>query len=97
MARRKGTIKTGGREPGTPNKISGDLRLKIQSILNENIDKVQDDLNSLPAKDRLQVIEKLLSYVLPKLQAQSIDIDFSNMSEESIDAVIKQLSIDEHE
>lgn len=97
MARRKGTIKTGGREPGTPNRITGDLRLKIQSILNDNIDRVQDDLNDLEPKDRLQVIEKLLSYVLPKLQAQSIDIDFSNMSEESIDAVIKQLNINEHE
>lgn len=97
MARKKGTIKTGGREPGTPNRITGDLRAKIQSILNDNIDRVQDDLNSLDAKDRLQVLEKLLSYVLPKLQAQSIDIDFSNMSEESIDAVIKQLNINEHE
>lgn len=98
MGLKKGqTNNPNGRPAGTPNKINGDLRLKIQSILNDNIDRVQDDLNSLDAKDRLQVLEKLLSYVLPKLQAQSIDIDFANMSEESIDAVIKQLNINEHE
>ena len=98
MGLKKGTTNNpNGRPTGTPNKVTGDLRLKIQSILNDNIDRVQDDLNGLDPKDRLQVIEKLLSYVLPKLQAQSIDIDFSNMSEESIDAVIKQLNINQNE
>lgn len=98
MGLKKGTTNNpNGRPTGKPNRITGDLRAKIQSILNDNIDRVQDDLNSLDAKDRLQVLEKLLSYVLPKLQAQSIDIDFSNMSEENIDAIINQLNINQNE
>ena len=97
MARKKGSVKTGGREPGTPNKLTGDMREKIQGILNDNIDTVQNDLNKLKPKDRLLIIEKLLSYVLPKLQAQSIDIDFTNMTENQIDEIIKQINTNENE
>lgn len=98
MGLKKGTTNNpNGRPVGVPNRITGNLREKINSILSDNIDRVQDDLNSLDAKDRLQVLEKLLSYVLPKLQAQSIDIDFSNMSEENIDAIINQLNINQNE
>lgn len=97
MARKKGSVKTGGREPGTPNKLTGDMREKLQSLLNDNIDRVQDDLDNLQPKDRLQVIEKLLSYVLPKLQAQSIDIDFTNMTDSQIDEIINQINTNQNE
>lgn len=98
MGLKKGTTNNpNGRPVGVPNKLTGDLREKIQSILNDNIDRVQDDLNSLDAKDRLQVIEKLLSYVLPKLQAQSIDIDFTNMTDSQIDEIINQINTNQNE
>ena len=88
-------IKTGGRTAGTPNKLTGDLRLKINAIVDKQIDSIEKDLNSLEPMQRLQIVEKLISYCVPKLQAQSFDIDFQNFSEQQLDVIINQLNFND--
>ena len=97
MARKKGSPKTGGREPGSVNRITGNLREKINSILSDNIDRVQDDLDSLVPKERLAIIEKLLSYAVPKLTASSIDVDLNTLSDEQLNQIINSININENE
>lgn len=92
----KGLPKTGGRTPGTPNKVTTDLRTKIQSILSNNIDRVQDDLDSLEPRERLAIIEKLLSYAVPKLTASSIDMDLNTLSDEQLNQIINSININEN-
>lgn len=56
-----------GRPKGTPNKITADLREFIGLLLNDNLEQLRADFEKLEGKDRLIVMERLLSYVLPKL------------------------------
>ena len=90
-------IKTGGRTAGTPNAITSDLRAKINTIVENQIDSIEKDLKSLEPKERLMIVEKLLSYCLPKLQAQSFEIDLMKLSDEQLDQVINQLNINDND
>lgn len=56
-----------GRPKGTPNKITADLREFVGQLLSDNLEQFNTDFQQLEAKDRLIIMEKLLSYVLPKL------------------------------
>ncbi len=93
--RPKGLPKTGGRKANTPNKITIDLRAKINAIVEKQIDSMETDLQALEPKDRLHIVEKLISYCVPKLQAQSIEIDLSSLSETQIDQIIDSININD--
>ena len=84
-----------GRPKGTPNKITADLRMKINAIVENQIDSIEKDLQSLEPMQRLQIVEKLISYCVPKLQAQSFEIDFQNLSEQQLDVIINQLNFND--
>ena len=72
-------IKSGGRCTGTPNKITKDLKETINAFLNNNIDSLQDNFNQLDAKDKINFIERLLRYSIPRMADNSITLD-ANMS-----------------
>jgi hypothetical protein len=62
-------IKTGGREKGTPNKVTTDLRSVLQSIVSDELQHLQMHIHRMPDEQRTQVLLKLLPYVTPKTQA----------------------------
>lgn len=66
-------VKTGGRVVGSQNKVTADLRNTIKKIIEDNIEQVSVDIASLSPKDRVAIIEKLLQYVIPKVQAVEFD------------------------
>ena len=74
MAAKKGHAKAGGRTKGTPNRMSVDLRARIKDIIEDNIDKVQADLDSLDAKDRLVILERFMQYIIPRKKEEEITI-----------------------
>ncbi len=88
--------KTGGRVQGVPNKLSGDLRSKIQQIINDNIESVQFDLDQLEPMQRLQIIEKLISYCVPKLQSQTLEIDMNNLTDSDLQHIIDNINIQDN-
>ena len=71
--------KSGGRCSGTPNKITRDLKETINNFLNNNIDSLQDNFNKLDAKDKINFIERLLRYSIPRIADNSITLD-ANLS-----------------
>ena len=73
MSRPKGMPKTGGRAKGTPNKVTNSLREWIASIIDKNKEQIESDLEELEPKERLQIILKLIDYVIPKAQAEDED------------------------
>jgi len=81
-----------GRPKGTPNKITADLRTKINAIVENQIDHIEADLQALEPKERLQIVEKLISYCVPKLQAQTFEIDFMKLSDQQLDQIINELN-----
>jgi hypothetical protein len=94
MGQRKGqTGNKNGRPKGATGKLSGDLRSKINSIIENNIETIQSDIDSLEPIQRLQIFEKLLKYALPTLQAQSFDVDFSTLSESQLNQIINNINL----
>jgi hypothetical protein len=73
MPFQKGQKKTGGREVGTANKTSSQMRNHINSFLEKYFDSdsannFENDFNSLEPDKRILFCEKLLAYAMPKFQ-----------------------------
>lgn len=66
-------IKTGGRTKGTPNKISSEVKGKLQVL----IDKTVDELSTanLTISHKLKLLELALNYTLPKLAHTYTEVD----------------------
>lgn len=73
--------KFGGRTKGTPNKMTNEIRERFQTLLNDNLDKMQSDLDALEPKERLKTLLELANYVLPKLR--TIDVNEIGSDEEN--------------
>ena len=66
-----------GRPKGVANKLTTEFKGVVQQILSSNIKQVQQDIERLEPKERVDVFVKLLAYVLPKqqnIEAQINDI-----------------------
>ncbi len=80
-----------GRPKGKPNKLTQEARAWLSAVIDKNRKQMERDLKALEPKDRLQMLEKLMQYVIPKQQATTVEIDFSKMSEEQLNAIINTL------
>ena len=60
--------KTGGRQKGTPNKITAEKREFLSNLFSENYELIQQDFLNLDSYQRCMVITKILPYILPKMQ-----------------------------
>ncbi len=69
--------KTGGRAKGTPNKSTVLGKEAIVSLLSDyNASGLMlSDFKELEPKDRLVIAEKMMQYVMPKMQSTSVDIN----------------------
>lgn len=79
-----------GRPKGVPNKVTTSVRAFIGEVIDKNRRQLVRDLKALEPKDRLIILEKLLQYIIPKQQAQAIDI--ANLTDEQITSVINEIS-----
>ncbi|MGJ8759373.1 MAG: hypothetical protein ACSHXA_02450 [Polaribacter sp.] len=59
--------KYGGRKAGTPNKLTKELRISLKNILHEEIEQLPNHFQTLTNKERLELLIKLLPFVLPKV------------------------------
>lgn len=60
--------KTGGREQGTPNLLTKELRIVLKVIISKELELIPERLKKLNPEKRLEIILKLLPYVLPKVE-----------------------------
>ena len=63
--------KFGGRESGTPNKQTAELKQWVKTLLETNQAQFESDLEALEPKERVQIYERLLKYAIAPLQALS--------------------------
>ena len=59
--------KYGGRQKGTPNKLTKELRSVLKDILYQELEQIQEHLDALNPKERIELLIKLMPYVLPKV------------------------------
>ena len=84
-----------GRPLGVPNKITANLKDRVNLLIENNFDKLQLDLDTIDPKDRLSIMLKLMEYVLPK--QKETKIDFSNLSDTEIDELINRITKNDEE
>ena len=70
-----------GRPKGTPNKITAELREQFKQLLENNLDKMQNDIDQLDPKDRLKVMLELSKFVIPTLKATEFKQDIGHTIE----------------
>lgn len=68
--------KTGGRQAGTPNKVTTMSKDIIANLLSDYRESglMQSDFADLEPKDRLTIAERFMQYVMPKVQSVAVDI-----------------------
>lgn len=64
-------IKTGGRTKGTPNRLTKELRSALKNILHDEIEQMPEHLAKLDAKERIELVVKMMPYVLPRVELVS--------------------------
>ena len=63
----KGHQKKGGRKTGSSNKVTTELRDKLQSIIEMTVDELPELLGQMAPEERVKALTALLPYVVPKL------------------------------
>jgi hypothetical protein len=59
--------KYGGREKGTPNRLTKELRTILKNVLYNELENIEKLLDSLETKERLDMLIKLMPFALPKV------------------------------
>jgi len=63
-------IKTGGRDKGTPNAITKEIREILKTVIETELQNISEKMAKLTDRERLEIVIKLLPYVLPRLEPE---------------------------
>lgn len=91
-----------GRPKGAKNKASGKLAGLVAAIVENNMNRIQEDLDNLEPLERIRAVVSLTGYVIPKKQAinvqQSLDYEYEKLTEllstapdEVVDAIAEKV------
>lgn len=83
-------INRNGRKKGTPNKVTTEIRTKIEALIYEQTENINEDLMKLTPKDRVRAYTELLKYVIPTKK----DIEVKDNTPETLQ---RFLELDENE
>ena len=84
--------KSGGRMPGTPNKVTTDLRQRISNLIEKNFERIESDFNKLDSEKRLTILERYLKYCLPPLQNLNVQAEIKTQLEGMNDQQLNELA-----
>ncbi|MDC3337657.1 hypothetical protein OAW23_07285 [Flavobacteriales bacterium] len=67
--------KHGGRAKGTPNKLTKELRSVLKEVVYNELRRIEERLDELEPKQRLELVIKLMPYVFPKMESATHTIN----------------------
>ena len=70
LASRAGKL---GTRKGVGNRVTNEVRKSFQFLVENNLERLQNDLDELEPKDRIKFILEMARFILPTLQAVSVD------------------------
>lgn len=59
--------KFGGREKGTPNRLTRELRSVLKDLIHHELESLPQRLEELDPRDRLELLVKLIPYAMPRV------------------------------
>jgi hypothetical protein len=83
-------LKTGGRQKGTRNRTSEDIRKSLLKLLDKNLKTLQADIEGLRGKDRVSLLINLARHVIPPA------LNADKLSDEQLQQVIDYLKSKEN-
>jgi hypothetical protein len=69
---------------GSKNKLTAEIKQRISDALNNTIDNLESDMNSLPTNQRLELFARLLPFILPKLKDTELNTINENQNPNEI-------------
>ena len=78
-----------GRPKGASNKSTETIKRSISMLLENNIDTVQNDLDEMQPRDRVNALLQFMKFVIPTQKA--IELDNKESEEEKNEAYIQML------
>jgi len=100
MGRKKndGRGRLGGRQPGSQNKVTKDLKEWITKTITSQQATIEKDFEALESKDRIMLFEKLLAYVVPRRQSIDVSQEYKELErllntlpDEAIEAISNKI------
>lgn len=92
VGRPKGTPKTGGRQKGVQNKVTSETKDWFVYLLNSNRKRLEKALEAMDDRELWDNFQKLFPYIVPKMQASEVKIDYDHLTDEQIDLIIDELT-----
>jgi|LauGreSuBDMM15SN_2_FD.fasta_scaffold266534_2 hypothetical protein len=89
MTNFKGTPNLAGRPKNALNKNTNAVKECFNTLLECNLEKLQDDINQLKPYERVKVILELANYMIPKLKA----VEVTNTDNENYKPIILDISL----
>ena len=68
-------IKHGGRKKGTSNRLTRELRDALKDVVIQELSLVKENSCKLYAKDRMNILIKLIPFVCPKIKSENHDLN----------------------
>ena len=59
--------KFGGRQKGTPNVLTKELRTLLKNVLYNELESLEEKLDELESRERIELVIKLMPYLFPKM------------------------------
>lgn len=71
----KNAINRKGRTPGVPNKDTAEIKAVFQILLENNIERLQEDFEALQPAQRIKFLLEVASFIIPKMKSTELAID----------------------
>ena len=91
MAVKGKTNNPNGRPKGSKNKVTTEVRDWISKVIDKQRPQLEKDLRLLEPAERWRIIEKLMSYVVPKMQAVEANVNLNKLSDEDLDKLASNI------
>ena len=83
-----------GRPRNSPNKVTKEVREKFQKLVENQLETLEEDFKSLPARERIKYTLEMAKYVIPQLRAVEAQIVQANSEPVDFNGLIKQIKTD---
>lgn len=83
-------IKTGGRNKGTPNRTTEEVRITLLKILDENLSSLHSDIQGMKGKERATLLISLAKHCTPPaMNPEKLTVD-------QLEQILNYLKDNEH-